>query len=157
MLKAFRDKRTKNIMQLITRTLRTFSLAFVVFSWRERLRTDRRWWRFSERPSWRPPDMEPPSLPSLRPEVASDGQLKWKKAMREKPCSVLVETCLFKTNPYLSADTIAVDPAGCSKGVDWQTLMGVWKTKKMHKSCSSRRKQIWSHPTYALYRTLISY
>lgn len=58
------------------RTLRTFSLAFAVLSWRERLRTDRRWWRFSERPSWRPPDVEFPSLPSLRPEAASDRQLK---------------------------------------------------------------------------------
>lgn len=59
-------------------TLRTLSLALAVFSWRERLRTDRLWWRFSERPSWRPPDVELPSLPSLRPEAASDRQLKEK-------------------------------------------------------------------------------
>lgn len=65
-----------SVVQMLT--LRTFSLALAVFSWRERLRTDRRWWRFSERPSWRPPDVELPSLPSLRPEAASDRQLKQK-------------------------------------------------------------------------------
>lgn len=57
-------------------TLRTFSLAFAPLSCRERLRTDRLWYRLSERPSWRPPDVEVPSLPSLRPEATSDKQLK---------------------------------------------------------------------------------
>lgn len=64
-------------------TLRTFSLALAVFSWRERLRTERLWCRFSERPSWRPPDVELPSLPSLRPEAASERQLNKKKTSRD--------------------------------------------------------------------------
>ncbi len=48
-------------------TLRTLSLALESFSWRDRLRTERLWWRLVERPSWRPP---PPSLPSLRPDIS---------------------------------------------------------------------------------------
>lgn len=56
-------------------TLRTFSLALAIFSWRDRLRTERLWCRLTERPSWRPPPPPPaapppPSLPSLRPEVS---------------------------------------------------------------------------------------
>lgn len=61
-------------------TLRTFSLALAIFSWRDRLRTERLWCRLMERPSWRPPPPPPPpppaipptppSLPSLRPEVS---------------------------------------------------------------------------------------
>lgn len=48
-------------------TLRTWSFALDVFSWRDRLRTERLWCRLVERPSWRP---APPSFPSLRPEVS---------------------------------------------------------------------------------------
>lgn len=122
------------------RTLRTFSLALAVFSWRERLRTDRRWWRFSERPSWRPPDVELPSLPSLRPEAVSDRQLKEKWTNeREFNTKYTCFLCFFKLPFYLSTDggTRAVDPAGCSTGADWGTLTGAWNTENIHKSSTS--------------------
>lgn len=51
-------------------TLRTFSLALPILSWRERLRTDLRWWRLAGRPSCLPPGI--PSFPSLMPDATSE-------------------------------------------------------------------------------------
>lgn len=97
-LKLFNDKSVTsriNGKQGQILTLRTFSLALVVLSWRERLRTDRRWWRFMERPSWRPPDVEFPSLPSLRPEAASDRQLKEKQIKYWASCLTFLKVFFF--------------------------------------------------------------
>lgn len=125
-------------------TLRTFSLALAIFSWRERLRTDRLWWRFSVRPSWRPPDVELPSLPSLRPEAASDRQLK-KKVLREKHIKHIFCMLIKKrVSSYLSTGggARAVDPEGCSTGVDWGALTGAWNRGDFHKSRTWSQKHI---------------
>lgn len=80
-------------------TLRTLSLALAIFSWRDRLRTERLWCRLTERPSWRPPPPPPaaapppPSLPSLRPEV-SEWPLKFRVAKFNRPSSgEVLEVC----------------------------------------------------------------
>lgn len=70
----------KEKCQCIGRTLSTLSLGFEVFSWRERLRTDLRWWRLAERPSCLPPVT--PSLPSLSPDATSEWQLRGKKEIK---------------------------------------------------------------------------
>lgn len=95
-------------------------MAFALLSWRERLRTDRRWWRFSERPSWRPPDVEFPSLPSLRPEAASDKQLKETRTHEKHPDKVFGADIFYEVHSHLSTGgaTTAEEPAGCSAGVD---------------------------------------
>lgn len=124
------------------RTLKTFSLALAVFSWREWLRTDRLWWRFSERPSWRPPEL--PSLPSLSPDAASDGQLKH-KWLHERQIWIIWYTLFKKWLPsYLSTDggTRAVVPDSCSTGADWGTITAVWNTENLYKSSTSYQKLI---------------
>lgn len=77
----------KEKCQCIGRTLSTLSLALEVFSLRERLRTDLRWWRLAERPSCLPPVT--PSLPSLSPDATSEWQLRGKKKLKHTMTSVI--------------------------------------------------------------------
>lgn len=60
-------------------TFRILSLGREVFSWRERLRTDRRMWRLVVLPSCLPLEVGTFSLPSLNPEATSEWALGTKR------------------------------------------------------------------------------
>lgn len=61
-----------------TLTFRILSLGREVFSWRERLRTERRMWRLVVLPSCLPLELGTFSLPSLSPDATSEWALETK-------------------------------------------------------------------------------